>query len=70
MQEGKKVFFCGDGTNDAVAVAQADIGIQLGSSSDVTSAAADVILLSGLEGLRFLIDISKAAVRRVVFNFI
>ncbi|KAJ3577081.1 hypothetical protein NPX13_g3483 [Xylaria arbuscula] len=52
-QPGKVVMFCGDGTNDAVAVARADIGVQLSDtvSSEVTRSAADVVLLSGLSGL-------------------
>ncbi|OAL48426.1 heavy metal translocating P-type ATPase [Pyrenochaeta sp. DS3sAY3a] len=68
----KYVLFCGDGTNDAVAVAQAHIGAQVSdslTSSDVTGGAADVVLLSGLNGIPFLLDISKASFRRIVFNF-
>jgi Cu2+-exporting ATPase len=72
MDEGRYVLFCGDGTNDAVAVAQANVGVQIseaGSASAVTQSAADVILLSGLSGLPLLLDISRAAFRRIVFNF-
>lgn len=70
MAQGKVVLFCGDGTNDAVAIAQANVGVQIGSSSDITRATADVILLSGLEGIFILMDVSKAAFRRMVFNFV
>lgn len=70
MSSGKTVLFCGDGTNDAVAVAQADVGVQIGSASDVTGATADVVLLGGLEGVPALLDISKRAFRRILFNFI
>ncbi|KAK0392674.1 hypothetical protein NLU13_2169 [Sarocladium strictum] len=73
MDEGKYVLFCGDGTNDAVAVAQANVGVQIsepGSASAVTQSAADVILLSGLPGLPLLLDVSRAAFRRIVFNFV
>lgn len=70
MQQGKTVLFCGDGTNDAVAIAQADVGVQIGSSSDLTRAIADVVLLSGLEGLPFLLDVSKASFIRITFNFV
>ena len=66
----KKVLFCGDGTNDAVAIAQANVGMQMGSVSDITGAVADVVLLSqDLEGVHVLLDLSNAAVRRVIFNF-
>lgn len=72
MAQGKIVMFVGDGTNDAVAVTQANVGVQLGSvlsASDVTRGAADVILLNGLEGIPFLMDISGVSFRRMIFNF-
>ena len=72
MADGKKVMFVGDGTNDAVAVTQADVGVQLASvlsASEVTRGAADVILLNGLEGIPFLLQISGVAFRRMAFNF-
>ena len=69
MDNSKITLFCGDGTNDAVAVAQANIGVQIESSSDVTRATADVILLHNLDGVLNLLDVSTAAFRRIVFNF-
>ncbi|KAI0200668.1 heavy metal translocatin [Astrocystis sublimbata] len=71
-QPDKVVMFCGDGTNDAPAVAQADIGVQLSDSitSEVTRSAADIVLLSGLSGIPFLIEVSHAAFARIAFNFI
>ena len=69
MSSGKIVLFCGDGTNDAVAVAQADVGIQIGTASDVTRATADVVLLGGLDGVLVLLDLSKRAYHRIMFNF-
>jgi Cd2+-exporting ATPase len=70
MEAGKITLFCGDGTNDAVAVAQANVGVQIESSSDVTRATADVILLRNLDGVVNLLDVSKAAFRRITFNFL
>ncbi|KPA35426.1 cu2+-exporting atpase [Fusarium langsethiae] len=73
MDQGKRVLFCGDGTNDAIAVAQANFGAQMGgglTSSDVTQNAAGVILLNGLEGIPFLLDISKVSFQRMYFNFV
>ncbi|KAK1635124.1 copper-transporting P-type ATPase [Colletotrichum phormii] len=73
MTEGKTVMFVGDGTNDAVAVTQADVGVQLGSAasaSDVTRGAADVVLLAGLEGIPFVLEVSRASFHRMVFNFV
>ncbi|MCJ1275929.1 hypothetical protein MMC21_003734 [Puttea exsequens] len=70
INQGKTVLFCGDGTNDAVAVAQAHIGVQIGSTSDITRATADVVLTGGLEGIPALFDISRQAFTRIVFNFV
>lgn len=67
---GKIVLFCGDGTNDAVAVAQAHIGVQIGSISDVTRASADVVLTGGLEAIPALLDISKQTYTRIIFSFV
>ncbi|GAW21714.1 hypothetical protein ANO14919_112380 [Xylariales sp. No.14919] len=71
-QPGRVVMFCGDGVNDSVAVAQADVGVQLSNtnSSEVTRSAADVVLLSGLGGIPFLIKVSRAAFVRTTFNFV
>lgn len=62
--------FCGDGTNDAVALAQATIGIHMNEGTDVAQSAADVILArSSLSDILTLIDLSKASMRRIIFNF-
>ncbi|CZT14987.1 related to P-type ATPase [Ramularia collo-cygni] len=67
----RTVLFIGDGTNDAVAIAQSDVGVQMGSASDVTGAISDVVILShDLSGLITLLDLSKRAVRRIQFNFV
>jgi Cu2+-exporting ATPase len=67
----KIVLFCGDGTNDAVALAQADIGLHMNSGTDVAQSAADAVLVrAALSGILALIDLSQAAFRRITFNFI
>ncbi|KAI0379820.1 heavy metal translocatin [Hypomontagnella monticulosa] len=64
------VVFVGDGTNDAVALAQATIGVHVNSGTDVAQSAADVVLMRPtLGGILTMIDVSRAAVRRVAFNF-
>lgn len=71
MADNKEVvIFCGDGTNDAVALVQADIGVHMTSGSDVANTAADVILVRpSLGGVLVLLDLSKAAFHRIFFNF-
>jgi P-type E1-E2 ATPase len=59
----------GDGTDDAVAIAQANAGVQIGSASDVIRATADVVLLGGLHGIITLLDISKQSYNQICFNF-
>lgn len=66
----KHVVFIGDGTNDAAAIAQADVGLQIGNTSDISRAASDVVLLGGLDGIVTLLNISKAAYGRIMFNFV
>lgn len=63
-------IFCGDGTNDAIALAQADIGVHMNSGTDVARSAADVLLVRpALGGILILVDLSRAAFRRIIFNF-
>lgn len=68
--KGGSIIFCGDGTNDAVALAQADIGVHVCSGSDVAQTAADVILVHPLlTGILVVLDLSRAAMHRVFLNF-
>ncbi|OQD60058.1 hypothetical protein PENPOL_c029G07965 [Penicillium polonicum] len=65
------VVFCGDGTNDAVALAQATIGVHMNEGSDVAQSAADIVLMRpDLSGLLTMMDASKVSVRRIKFNFV
>ncbi|KFZ01789.1 hypothetical protein V500_00619 [Pseudogymnoascus sp. VKM F-4518 (FW-2643)] len=64
------VMFCGDGTNDAVALAQASIGMHINGGTDIAQGAADAVLVRpALVGIITLMDLSKAFFRRVIFNF-
>jgi Cd2+-exporting ATPase len=65
------VLFCGDGTNDAIALAEADIGLHMNEGTDIAQSAADAVLVRPyLSGILVLIDLSKAAHHRIVFNFV
>jgi Cd2+-exporting ATPase len=70
--EAKKpiVIFCGDGTNDAVALAQATIGVHMNEGSDVAQSAADVVLMRPeLAGILTILNTSKRSFNRIKFNF-
>jgi P-type E1-E2 ATPase len=71
LRPNSTVLFCGDGTNDATALAQASIGMHINEGSDIAQSAADVLLMRPfLKGILTLIDLSNAFHRRVVFNFV
>lgn len=64
------VMFCGDGTNDAVALAQASIGVHMNEGTDVAKSAADVVLMRpSLAGILIAITVSRKSIHRIVFNF-
>ncbi|KAF1929843.1 heavy metal translocatin [Didymella exigua CBS 183.55] len=64
------IIFIGDGTNDAVALAQATVGVHMSSGTDIAQSAADVVLIrSDLSGILTLLAISEKAMNRVAFNF-
>ncbi|KAL2359382.1 hypothetical protein RJZ56_007772 [Blastomyces dermatitidis] len=65
----EKVLFIGDGTNDAPALSQADLGICMTNATDIAADAADVGILSGsLAGLLTFLDLSRQATRRIRLN--
>ncbi|KAJ6027987.1 hypothetical protein N7540_003563 [Penicillium herquei] len=64
------VMFCGDGTNDAIALARATIGVHMNEGTDVAQSAADVVLMRpSLTGIPVMMNASRAAVNRIKFNF-
>lgn len=64
------IIFCGDRANDAIALAQATIGVHINEGSEIAKSVADIVLMRPrLSGILTAITVSRKSIHRIAFNF-